>query len=63
LYVRYIECYKKLEDSYDQMINPQKRMLLKELLDNTILRMIQVKKVSKHLWKLEVFLCNFCDYS
>lgn len=22
LYIRYIECYKKLEDSYDQMINP-----------------------------------------
>ncbi|EGR34503.1 hypothetical protein IMG5_009390 [Ichthyophthirius multifiliis] len=44
LYIKYIDCYRKLENCYDQMLNPQKRILLKELLDNTTLRMIQVKQ-------------------
>ncbi len=32
LYIRYIDAYRRLEDSYDQMVHPQKRVLLKDLL-------------------------------
>lgn len=32
LYIRYIDIYKRLEDCYDQMSHPQKRVLLKDLL-------------------------------
>ena len=43
LYIKYIEVYKKLEDSYDQMVHPQKRILLKEMLENTMVRLTEVK--------------------
>ncbi len=29
LYVKYINIYRKLEDTYDQIINPQKRAFIK----------------------------------
>lgn len=32
LYVRYLQIYRKLEQSYDQMIHPQKRIIMKEML-------------------------------
>jgi len=44
LYIDYIECYKKLEYAYDQMVHPQKRRLLREMLDKTILRMLELKR-------------------
>ncbi len=43
LYIKYIEVYKKLEDCYDQMVHPQKRILLKEMLENTMVRLVEVK--------------------
>lgn len=45
LYVKYIQCYKFLEDAYDQLIHPQKRTLLKEMLESTMLRLVEVKAV------------------
>lgn len=48
LYVKYIQCYKFLEDAYDQLIHPQKRVLLKEMLESTMLRLVEVKSVSVH---------------
>ncbi|KRX02464.1 P-loop containing nucleoside triphosphate hydrolase [Pseudocohnilembus persalinus] len=44
LYIKYIDIYKKLEDCYDQMIHPQKRILLREMLDNVIVQMCQTKQ-------------------
>lgn len=32
LYIKYIHCYKTLEECYDQLVHPQKRILLKEML-------------------------------
>lgn len=32
LYVRYIQVYRKLEQAYDQMIHPQKRIIMKQML-------------------------------
>ncbi|CAD8093406.1 unnamed protein product [Paramecium sonneborni] len=44
-YIRYIGIYKKLEDCYDQMVHPQKKINLKELLELAIIRMIENKKL------------------
>ena len=43
LYAKYVDCYKTLEDSYDQLIHPQKRILLKEMLESTMLRVYEIK--------------------
>lgn len=47
LYINYIETYKKLEDVYDQLLHPQKRVLLRKMLDNTIKRILELKIVKK----------------
>ncbi|KAK2587687.1 hypothetical protein KPH14_003804 [Odynerus spinipes] len=43
LYVRYILVYNKLEECYDQTIQPQKRILLKKLLDSAMGRVLELK--------------------
>jgi hypothetical protein len=44
LYISYIQCYKKLELAYDQMVHPQKRIILRQMLEKTILRLLEMKK-------------------
>lgn len=44
LYIKYIDIFRKLEDCHDQMVHPQKRQLLKEMLVNTMVRMCEVKQ-------------------
>ena len=44
LYVKYIEIYRKLEECYDQMVHPQKRIFIKRILESTICRICEVKK-------------------
>ena len=44
LYLRYLEVYRELEDSFDQMVHPQKRVLMQEMLDNVIVRMCELKQ-------------------
>ena len=46
LYIRYIGIFRKLEESYDQIIHPQKRRLLRRVLEAVMGRLIQVKAVS-----------------
>lgn len=43
LYVRYILICNKLEQCYDQMIQPQKRLLLKRSLNASLGRMLELK--------------------
>ncbi|KAI4493349.1 hypothetical protein M0802_009409 [Mischocyttarus mexicanus] len=43
LYVKYIIVSNKLEECYDQIIQPQKRILLKKLLDSVIGRVLELK--------------------
>lgn len=43
LYVRYIVIYNKLEEIYDQIIQPQKRQLIRKLLDSTLGRILELK--------------------
>lgn len=44
LYIKYIACYKRLEDTYDQMVQPQKRRLVKEMLENVMVRLCELKR-------------------
>ncbi|KAI8929927.1 hypothetical protein BC831DRAFT_441619 [Entophlyctis helioformis] len=43
LYIRYIQIYRKLEDAYDQMLHPQKRRLLKEVVVAVMGRLLEIK--------------------
>ncbi|XP_015588089.1 dynein regulatory complex protein 11 [Cephus cinctus] len=43
LYVRYIEICNKLNQCYDQIIQPQKRILIRKLLDSSIGRVLELK--------------------
>ena len=45
LYVRYLDIFRKLQDSFDQVVYPQKRILMKEMLQNVIVRMCEVKQL------------------
>lgn len=44
LYIRYIDIYKRLEDCYDQIVHPQKRMFIKKVIECTISRICELKK-------------------
>ena len=45
LYIKYISVYHKLEECYDQMVHPQKRSAIKPVLESTIARICEVKKL------------------
>jgi len=44
LYVKYIDIYRRLEECYDQIVHPQKRIYIKKVLESTICRICEVKK-------------------
>merc|ERR1711862_832695 len=44
LYIKYIDIYRKLEECYDQMVHPQKRIFIKQILECTIVRICEMKK-------------------
>lgn len=44
LYIKYIDIYRKLEECYDQMVHPQKRIFIKKVLESTICRICEMKK-------------------
>ena len=44
LYIRYLQIFRRLEESYDQTVHPQKRMDLKKTLEATMGRLLEVKE-------------------
>jgi hypothetical protein len=44
LYIKYIDIYRKLEECYDQMVHPQKRHDVKQVLESTMLRICEIKQ-------------------
>ena len=58
IYIRYIVIYQNLDFCYDQMVHPQKRLLLRTLLDSTIGRIIELKVTYYHVTNKIVFLIN-----
>ncbi|XP_056132113.1 dynein regulatory complex protein 11 isoform X2 [Lampris incognitus] len=43
LYVRYIQILRWLEEAYDQLVHPQKRRLVREVLDGVMGRIVELK--------------------
>ncbi|XP_043923534.1 IQ and AAA domain-containing protein 1-like [Protopterus annectens] len=43
LYVRYIQIFRKLETAYDQIVHPQKRRILRLVLDGVMGRILELK--------------------
>ncbi|CAK8678578.1 unnamed protein product [Clavelina lepadiformis] len=43
LYIKYIQILRKLESCYDQIVHPQKRRVLRQVLDGTMGRLLEVK--------------------
>ena len=41
--VKYIQIFRKLEQCYDQVVHPQKRILLRHLLDGVTGRVLELK--------------------
>eukprot|EP00398_MALV-I-01_sp_L67-1_P000302 gene302-27_t len=44
LYVKYMQICKTLEDTYDQMVQPQKRRCIKQVLESIMIRILELKK-------------------
>lgn len=43
LFIKYVQIFRKLEACYDQIVHPQKRLILKQVLDGTMGRILEVK--------------------
>ena len=43
LYIKYIDIYRKLEECYDQIVHPQKRVFIKKILECSISRICEIK--------------------
>ncbi|XP_010903284.3 dynein regulatory complex protein 11 [Esox lucius] len=43
LYVRYLQIFRQLEEAYDQVVHPQKRRLIREVLDGIMGRVVELK--------------------
>ena len=44
LYIRYLQIFRRLEESYDQLVHPQKRMDLRKTLEAVMGRVLEVKE-------------------
>jgi hypothetical protein len=57
-YIRYTLVFRKLEECYDQMVHPQKRRLIRHMLDGTIGRILEMKQ---ELFSLELLEYSYFD--
>ena len=53
LYLQYVKIFRTLDSCYDQMVHPQKRLLLRKLLDSSIGRILELKHDLVNLDNLE----------
>ncbi len=44
MYIKYVVVFKRLEECYDQIVHPQKRRLVRHVLDGTMGRWAAVEK-------------------
>eukprot|EP00112_Aurelia_sp_Birch-Aquarium-sp1_P000787 Seg1077.3 transcript_id=Seg1077.3/GoldUCD/mRNA.D3Y31 product="Dynein regulatory complex protein 11" protein_id=Seg1077.3/GoldUCD/D3Y31 len=54
MYVKYIQIFRKLEECYDQIVHPQKRRVLRHVLDGTMGRILELKN--------EMVLLEYSEY-
>ena len=43
MYIKYIQIFRRLEQCYDQIVHPQKRRVLRHVLDGTMGRILELK--------------------
>ena len=43
MYIKYVQIFRRLEQSYDQIVHPQKRRVLRHVLDGTMGRILELK--------------------
>jgi len=43
MYIKYIQIFRKLEECYDQVVHPQKRLILRHVLDGAMGRLLELK--------------------
>jgi len=43
MYIKYIQAFRRLSDCYDQIVHPQKRRVLRHMLDGTMGRILELK--------------------
>jgi hypothetical protein len=43
LYLKYVQIFRKLEECYDSIVHPQKRLEIKKVLELTMIRIVQLK--------------------
>ncbi|KAK3245248.1 hypothetical protein CYMTET_45172 [Cymbomonas tetramitiformis] len=55
IYIKYLQIFKKLEECYDQMVHPQKRLDIKKALEGTIGRILEIKS-----WMVKLNGLNDC---
>jgi hypothetical protein len=58
LYVKYITAVNKLDQCYDQIVHPQKRLVIRKLLDACIGRVLELKH---ELVNLDLSECSYYD--
>lgn len=46
MYIKYVLAFRKLEECYDQIVHPQKRRLIRHMLDGTIGRYIHACRLT-----------------
>lgn len=44
MYIKYVQIFRKLEQCYDQVVHPQKRRVLRHVLDGTMGRVLELKQ-------------------
>lgn len=42
-YIKYVQIFRNLEDVYDQIVHPQKRLLIRKILDGVMGRILELK--------------------
>lgn len=55
VYYKYIVAANKLQQAYDQIVHPQKRLLIRKLLDGSLCRMLELKA--------DLELCDMSEHS
>ncbi len=53
MYIKYIQIFRRLESCYDQIVHPQKRRVLRHVLDGAMGRVIELKKEMVDLEKCD----------
>ena len=54
MYIKYIQIFRRLEQSYDQVVHPQKRRVLRHVLDGVMGRVLELKN--------EMVNLELCEY-